>query len=479
MKTIKFLSMAALALVGIMMTGCSSEDNIINEPQQPTNTDNVVTLTTTVGFDSGAASTSALTSGGEKTFAIGDKIAVIYTNTDDATVKAVSSALTSSDITNGGKSATFTVTLSNPKVNGNVKYIYPAAMAGDTDVDYTKLATQDGTLTSLAANLDLAVYNGTLTSDAKLPASLTLTNQLAILACTLKDADGNNDITNTITALTVNDGTNNYTVSRPTAAGPIYVAIRPTDTKDILVTATDNSKIFTKSLTSKTYEKNNGYNVSWRMTEGATSTIDLTAVSSDTEIPNGALVTGTLGGSYKISIADGAIVILNNVTINASSNDSCAGISCAGDATIIINGTNTVTASQRYYPDIHIPSGFTLTIQGEGSLTATANNEGAGIGAGSYSSRKGGNIIINSGTIIIEGDTIIARGGSHSAGIGGSYHTTCGNITITKGVTSVTATKGNSAPYSIGAGPGSTCGTVTIGGSVTGPISTSPYTYKP
>ena len=52
-KTYRFLSLAALALVGAVMTGCSSENNIIDEPQQPTNNqpankDNIVTLTTTV-----------------------------------------------------------------------------------------------------------------------------------------------------------------------------------------------------------------------------------------------------------------------------------------------------------------------------------------------------------------------------------------------------------------------------------------------
>ena len=43
----------------------------------------------------------------------------------------------------------------------------------------------------------------------------------------------------------------------------------------------------------------------------------------------------------------------------------------------------------------------------------------------------------------------------------------CGTITITNGVTRVTATKGGeNAPYSIGAGKDGTCGTVTIGGTV-------------
>ena len=55
----------------------------------------------------------------------------------------------------------------------------------------------------------------------------------------------------------------------------------------------------------------------------------------------------------------------------------------------------------------------------------------------------------------------------------------CGTITITDGVTSVTATKGAYASYSIGPGTAGKCGTITIGGKVTGPISESPYTYKP
>ena len=44
--------MAAVALVGIIMAGCSSsDDDILDTPQQPGNTGKVVTLTTTIGFD--------------------------------------------------------------------------------------------------------------------------------------------------------------------------------------------------------------------------------------------------------------------------------------------------------------------------------------------------------------------------------------------------------------------------------------------
>ena len=57
----------------------------------------------------------------------------------------------------------------------------------------------------------------------------------------------------------------------------------------------------------------------------------------------------------------------------------------------------------------------------------------------------------------------MATGGDGAAGIGsGSEKSTCGTITITSTVNSVTATKGTSAANSIGAGKDSTCGEVTI-----------------
>ena len=48
-KTMRFLSLAALALVGAVLTGCSSsDDSIVDTPKQPAQTGNVVTVTTTV-----------------------------------------------------------------------------------------------------------------------------------------------------------------------------------------------------------------------------------------------------------------------------------------------------------------------------------------------------------------------------------------------------------------------------------------------
>ena len=330
-KTIKFLSMAALALVGAMTAGCSSDDNIISQPQQPENKNNVVTLTTTVGFDEATAGTTralaidydakTLT----KTFAAGDQIAVVYENTSNTMVKAESVALTAENITAEGKSATFTVTLTDPKASGTVKYIYPAAMAGETDVDYTNLNAQDGTLETIASNLDLAVYEGNLTSDVKLPAPASLANKLAIIAYTIKDSDGSSDLTSTITGMTLSDGTNNYEVTRSAAAGPIYVAIQPTSEADIEYTATDGTKNYIKSVTSKTYAAGQFYQLGLKMVAPAVTLANSTvgmivgtdgkayAAADKDNLPTGvtavamvAYKSATTGSSLAIALADEA-----------------------------------------------------------------------------------------------------------------------------------------------------------------------------
>ena len=201
-------------------------------------------------------------------------------------------------------------------------------------------------------------------------------------------------------------------------------------------------------------------------------TVDLSTLTGDYTAQDGDILTGTLGKNVKISIASEATVRLRNATINGVNNDAYkwAGINCPGNATIVLEGTNSVRGFYRHYPGIHIATGKTLTIRGSGSLNASF---GAGSGAG-----IGGGFHINCGNIVIEGGTINATGGHMCAGIGGGSVASCGTITITSGVTSVTATKGSNAPCSIGPGNTGTCGTVTIGGK-TGAISESPYTYKP
>ena len=262
-QTMKYLSIAALVAVGAIMMGCNKLDIVTEQTQQEEEPviSNTVTLTTTVSLD---AATKALTSGGVKTFAVAEQMALVYKNTSGTTVKAVSAALTAGDIASGSKSATFTFELTDPDRSENVTYIYPAAMANsDGTVNYDALATQNGTLATLSSSLDLATKTSAWNAGS-LPAA-TLENQLAILALTLKNSTGSSDITSSITGLTLSDGTKTYNVTREAVAGPIYVAIYPTADATIMVTATDGTKNYTKTLTGKTYAKGNGYPVSWKM----------------------------------------------------------------------------------------------------------------------------------------------------------------------------------------------------------------------
>ena len=268
-KTIIYLSMAALAMVGVVFTGCTNDDEIEN-PQQPEN--KVETLTATVSIDgegdTRALDIDALNKKVVKTFAEGDKIAVVYKNTSGTTVKAESVELAAGDITNEGKSANFTVTLEDADKTKNVTYIYPAAMAKDDgSANYDALATQNGTLASLASNFDYCEFSGAW-SAGQLPTG-TMSNKLAICAFTLKDdaTPTANEITSTVTKLTVSDGTNIYTVTRSAVAGPIYVAMRPTDNKTISFQATAGTKIFAKYVKGKTYAAGNMYQLGLKMAE--------------------------------------------------------------------------------------------------------------------------------------------------------------------------------------------------------------------
>ena len=460
--------MAALVFVGAITIGCSTEDDSKSLDQPTTKT---VTLTTTISMDDGT--TRAITiegNKGVKTFAEGDQIAVIYTNTSSQRVKAVSNALVASDITDG-KTAKITVTLIDP-VAGSVDYIYPANMANsDGTPNLSALCMQDGTLANLASKLDYAKGSGEMTEssgDFTLP-NITLENQLTIFKLIIKNGEGT-EITSSITDLTVSDGTNTYTVNRSAVAGPIYMAMQPISSdKTISFVANSTSNSYYKSVTNKAYAANKIYPLNVTMTQGTTT--DLSTLSADHTAQNGETLTGQLKASHKISIAAGATVVLKNVDINYGTTltaSSYAGITCLGDATLIVSGTDYVKSFDDGYPGIFVPSTSTLTITGNGTLYVNGHENAAGIGSG----RDDIDAYKACGNIVIQGGTIWATGGSGAAGIGSGatanyvepqtgIPSSCGDITIKNSVTHVYATKGAEAE-SIGKGQYSTCGTVTI-----------------
>ena len=226
-------------------------------------------------------------------------------------------------------------------------------------------------------------------------------------------------------------------------------------------------KLYGPTVGTRELEAGKIYNVRrwWNGTAFASPT-NLADITTDHVAQNGEILTGTLGAAHKISIADGATVMLAGVTIDGNTLggwEPLAGINCVGDATIILadGTTNTVTNFYHNYPCIHVPEGKTLTIrggsEGTGKLIAENPVSGAGIGGGND---------ISCGNIVIEGGDIVATGGYFVAGIGAGYNSSCGNITITGG--KVTATGGDNAA-GIGCGMGndeqkrSVCGAISIG----------------
>ena len=188
----------------------------------------------------------------------------------------------------------------------------------------------------------------------------------------------------------------------------------------------------------------------------AANIVDLSKLTADYEAKDGETLTGTLAGNYKISIADGATVTLDGVTINGVNDGSYewAGITCLGDATIILSGTNTVKGFYEDYPGIQAAADKTLIINGTGSLTASNYGWSAGIGGGNG---------VACGNIEIQGGTITATSGGLGAGIGGGYNASCGNITISGGT--VNAIGGDDGA-GIGGGYNASWGNITISGGI-------------
>jgi hypothetical protein len=194
-------------------------------------------------------------------------------------------------------------------------------------------------------------------------------------------------------------------------------------------------------------------------------TVKLDTLSAEYVAVNGDTLTGTLAGSYRISIADGATVTLSGVITQPIENAGIpiAGITCLGNATIVLedDSKNEINGQDENFPGIQAgPEGTTLTIcsgiNGTGELTATGGDYAAGIGTG----RDG-----SCGDITIEGGKITATGGNNAAGIGSGRDGSCGDITIEGG--KITATGGDFGA-GIGSGELGLCGDITIkGGEIT------------
>lgn len=241
----------------------------------------------------------------------------------------------------------------------------------------------------------------------------------------------------------------------------------------ITFTASDGVNTYTVDKTGYPFAAGSYYTSTLTMAPAPVVT-DLSTIIADYTANDGETLTGTLASKVKISIAAGATVTLKDANVCCPDNSdegtnngmNWAGITCEGDANIVLEGTNTARGFNYLYPGIYVPSGSTLTISGTGQLTASGPT-------GSYSCGIGGGYGLSSGNIVITSGIIIANGGDSCAGIGGGTEggsqVSCGYITISGGT--VTATSHSNCP-GIGAGCGSSkaalCGDITLsGGNIT------------
>ncbi len=252
---------------------------------------------------------------------------------------------------------------------------------------------------------------------------------------------------------------NSFVLALPSAA---YTALK--------LTVSDGTTVSTIELGDVTFMAGSVYKEVRAIDDS--KLVDLAKVTTDIELANGSLVSGTLANPVKVTIADGAAVTLSDaiiIGINDNGKYKWAGITCAGDATINLDGTNLVRGFNERYPGILPAADKTLTIQstsGQGKLIASSNGQACGIGGGESNS---------CGTIVISGGIIEATGGDSSAGIGAGWadeHQTasCESVLITGGTVKATGGKnaaGIGTGYAYG-GAVSTCGSISIkGGTVT------------
>ena len=370
-------------------------------------------------------------------------------------------AATKLDITDGSDNLITSVT---PAAAASTFYVLlPAA----TNATYKFKATaESGNYYCTHSGITLAAanfYHSTLIV-SKLPGSISFEESSMI--------KNHSDLKFNNTLSIVGDGSVSYSSSNinvATVEADGDVTIVGSGTTTITATVTDSEDY--------TYATNTAQ---YTLTVYVDFTGTWMAPLTEFEAKDGAILTGTLDtGNYplKISVADGATITLKDVNISGTDVDDDAhkhaGITCLGDATIILSGTNTVRGFHKKYPGMIVAENKTLTIKGDGSLNA--------IGSGSFGAGIGSGYNVLYGNIEIQGGTITATGGSRAAGIGsgGSDNggsSRCGNITISGGT--VTAQGGSSTGAGIGCGQYAGCGNITITNGVTKVTAKSNGTYS-
>lgn len=135
-------------------------------------------------------------------------------------------------------------------------------------------------------------------------------------------------------------------------------------------------------------------NMVYHVTRVIQPAINLASVTEDVSIPANSVVTVTGSASSRtVTIGNGAVVTLSNV--------SAKKLVMSGNATLVLDGANTLSNSGQGLYSITLADNKTLTIKGDGSLTRnTSGDKNSGAITGS------GNLVIESGTVVMNANNV-------------------------------------------------------------------------
>ena len=490
-NVLNFRTLAALLVVGAAFTACSNDQDFkIEKKNAPT--DQAYTLTVQATKESDAITRGLNLDG--KTLNVkwneGEKVDVVQAGELLGTLEAKASDTGSTTLsgTVSGVTADNDMTLYLHGYNRDYTGQNGLLVSDDNSIenkyDYAECTVEK-------SNINISGSNMTVTGTANFKSSQAIVKFIfpeevtsLTIGGTIKDEK---NIVQTSDKISGEESCGAVTIVPSSATNTIYAAIMPSagETFDEFTLSVVNNDGISYFYTrwEVTFSAGKYYVITVKnMTKG----LNLGLVTSDVTAKDGYILTGTLEGKdqpYKISIADGAKVSLVDATINGAPSDwssepqqvyEWAGLTCEGDATIELIGTNFVKGFDSRYPGLTVAVGSTLTINGDGSLEVMSNGDAAGIG--SAKNKEG-----DCGNIVIEGDpSITAIGGDYAAGIGSCFRSSnndvtgnnmCGDITIKSGTVLAIGGKqaaGIGASFGSGSSHLSVCGNITIsGGTVT------------
>lgn len=345
--------------------------------------------------------------------------------------------------------------------------------------------TQDGTLDGIASSCDYATATVTITAvsgSALTISDANFVSQQAITKFTLFKPDGTTplqvkDVIITAAGLTGNKITVSFPLSRPSE---FYVAMANTSGAKqeylFLITANDDTKYY---ATKKVNLVNGKYYATTLTALGTFSYAKDLSESSDytySVYDNGIVYQSdpSIVMNIPLIVGDGYSVVLFNVNVQRTNNNSYSAMTCNGAANIILYGNNVLKGynggsnmSSLGSAGIDAPgdpTSKTVTFSGPGNLEAYGGYGAAGIGANalSGSGHVHANLVFN-GT-----GTITATSKQYGAGIGSGvmYNSSLsstivnsiGAITINSGTIIATSSPGIAYNNVGGAGIGTGCG---------------------